>query len=181
MNWLLVLAAVAAGTCGVAWSLINPSLEAANTVFLASGVIAIAAIGFALLLVFKSFSLPENQRKAGENSRMSDRNSGQGGRGGNAKVGVGLAIAGQGGKGGPIGCGNGGDGGSAEVSVNGIAIGGNGGDAGQANGVGGKGGASTLGPILKAFGIPNIRLANGDWLYDAGKGGDGASARVKDK
>jgi hypothetical protein len=98
---------------------------------------------------------------------------GSGGHGGNAKVigQNGIAYGGNAGKGG-IG-GKGGDGGNAEAKGdNSFAMGGEGGDAGQSNGKGGKGGR---GPA-EVLGLPNIKLPDGTFLWDIGKGGDGGSA-----
>jgi len=94
-----------------------------------------------------------------------------GGKGGDAKVvgDHGVAIGGDGGAdglGGP-----GGPGGDATVEgFKGRAVGGRGGDAGKEKWQGGKGGRSAL----EALGIPNVLLPDGTWLWDRGKGGDGA-------
>lgn len=109
----------------------------------------------------------------------SDAPSGQGGNGGNAKVcGNGTAIGGSAGKGGNKRCGRGGNGGDASIMGDGIAIGGTGGDAGRLDGTSAKGGMN----VFEALGRPNIQLPDGTYLWDYGKGGDGASATsiVKD-
>lgn len=91
-----------------------------------------------------------------------------GGKGGDALVtGSGTAIGGPGGGGGPGG--KGGDGGSAVVNGDGFAAGGEGGEAGQL-GRGGRGGRSGY----EAAGLPNFQLPDGTWMYDYGRGGDGA-------
>jgi hypothetical protein len=100
---------------------------------------------------------------------------GQGGRGGNASVGGhGTALGGKGGGAGLSG--RGGDGGDAQVRGDGIALGGEGGEAGQAD-RGGRGGRSPL----EVLGIPNRQLPDGSWLWDYGKGGDGASPETPKK
>lgn len=91
-----------------------------------------------------------------------------GGRGGNATVGGrGYAAGGPGGGGGPGGAG--GAGGEAHVQGDGIALGGEGGEAGQGD-RGGRGGRSPA----EVFGMPNQQFSDGTWLYDYGRGGDGA-------
>ena len=95
--------------------------------------------------------------------------TGSGGRGGSATVrGNGIAIGGSGGNAGPGGAG--GDGGSGYIEGDGIALGGEGGEAGQLC-KGGKGGRSPM----EAHGLPNRQLPDGSWLWDYGRGGDGAS------
>ena len=95
--------------------------------------------------------------------------SGQGGRGGSAKVGGnGIAIGGLGGGAGAPGGGSGGSGGDAEVVGDGFAMGGEGGEAGQAD-RGGRGGRSPF----EILGIPNDQLPDGRWLWEIGRGGDG--------
>ena len=95
----------------------------------------------------------------------------RGGSGGHARVaGSGIAIGGAGGNAGVPGAGKGGDGGNAEVEGDGFALGGEGGEAGQAD-RGGRGGRSPL----KVLGVPNQQLPDGSWLWDKGRGGDGAS------
>jgi hypothetical protein len=90
------------------------------------------------------------------------------GKGGNATVnGDGIAKGGHGGKSGPWG--HGGNGGDAYVVGNGTAIGGEGGEAAQLD-RGGKGGRSAM----EVHGIPNMQLPDGSWLWDYGRGGDGA-------
>lgn len=92
-----------------------------------------------------------------------------GGKGGNAKAsGNAFAKGGPGGKGGPWG--PGGNGGSALADGNGIALGGEGGEAAQLD-KGGRGGRSGA----EVHGIPNRLLPDGTWLWDYGRGGDGAS------
>lgn len=110
------------------------------------------------------------RRKSGAKSSVEEPPAGSGGRGGSAKVGGnGVAIGGIGGRGGISGGGSGGDGGSAEVSGDGFAMGGEGGEAGQAD-RGGRGGRSPL----EVLGVPNQQLPDGRWLWDLGRGGDGA-------
>jgi hypothetical protein len=93
----------------------------------------------------------------------------RGGRGGDAKVGGhGTAVGGSGGAGG-VG-GSGGDGGRAEVNGDGFAVGGEGGEAGHAD----RGGRGGRGP-LEILGAPNRQLADGTWLWDFGRGGDGGT------
>lgn len=92
---------------------------------------------------------------------------GKGGDGGNAKVGTGSAIGGKGGDSGAGG--DGGAGGHGEVAGEGVAIGGAGGEAGQAD-RGGRGGASGA----EQLGLANVQLPDGRWLWDVGRGGDGA-------
>lgn len=92
-----------------------------------------------------------------------------GGEGGSATVGgSGIAVAGPGGGGG-IG-GSGGTGGGGTVAGDGVVFGGEGGGAGQPDrrGRGGRGG-------LELSGIPNQQLPDGTWLWDYGRGGDGAN------
>jgi|SRR3989344_1988998 len=94
----------------------------------------------------------------------------KGGKGGDAKVSGNnsVAVGGIGGGAGPGG--KGGDGGSAEVvGDNAFAMGGEGGEAGQAD-RGGRGGRSPL----EILGVPNTKLPDGTYLWDYGKGGDGA-------
>lgn len=92
-----------------------------------------------------------------------------GGKGGSATVnGNGTAIGGPGGGGGPYG--PGGDGGEALVIGDGFAAGGEGGEAGQID-RGGRGGRSGY----EAAGLPNYQLPDGTWIYDYGRGGDGAN------
>ncbi|GAA1153973.1 hypothetical protein GCM10009630_60220 [Kribbella jejuensis] len=96
-------------------------------------------------------------------SAKQEKHPGQGGRGGAATVGgTGLAVGGPGGGGGPSGAG--GDGGSAEVGGDGWAFGGEGGGA---DGRGGRSG-------YELAGLPNFQLPDGTWMYDIGRGGDGA-------
>lgn len=100
----------------------------------------------------------------------------QGGRGGNAKVNGtnSTAIGGLGGGGGPLG--KGGDGGSAEaIGDNCFAMGGEGGEAGQLD-RGGKGGRSPF----EILGHENIQLPDGSFLWDKGRGGDGAGPSVQE-
>lgn len=97
------------------------------------------------------------------------RKKGSGGAGGKATVsGNGTALGGPGGKGGSFG--QGGKGGDAHVKGDGFAAGGEGGEAGQFD-RGGKGGRSAA----EVHGIPNRQLPDGSWLWDYGRGGDGAS------
>jgi hypothetical protein len=99
---------------------------------------------------------------------FSDRQQGRGGKGGNARVkGDGAAFGGRGGGSGVYG--RGGDGGNAEIDGDGFAMGGEGGEAGQID-RGGRGGRSPF----EILGIPNEQLPDGSWLWDKGRGGDGA-------
>lgn len=93
---------------------------------------------------------------------------GEGGAGGNAKVGSGSAVGGKGGDGGVPGGSSGGAGGNAEVTGHGFALGGEGGEAGQAD-RGGRGGRSPF----ETLGVPNHQLPDGRWLWEFGRGGDG--------
>lgn len=98
------------------------------------------------------------------------RTTHNGGKGGDAKVSGNnsVAIGGIGGGSGPGG--KGGDGGSAEAAGdNSFAMGGEGGEAGQA-GRGGRGGRSPF----EILGVPNTQLPDGTYLWDRGKGGNGA-------
>ncbi|MBK5215642.1 MAG: hypothetical protein JJE53_02455 [Candidatus Pacebacteria bacterium] len=99
-----------------------------------------------------------------------------GGRGGNAKVNGNnsTAIGGLGGGSGSFG--NGGDGGNAEaIGDNCFAMGGEGGEAGQLD-RGGKGGRSPF----EILGHENIQLPDGSFLWDKGRGGDGAGPSVQE-
>lgn len=87
------------------------------------GVMALMAILALLLPVFMAWRAHRNK------SNKLRAGFGSGGRGGSASVaGNGVAIGGQGGRGGLSG--SGGDGGSSEVRGSGVAVGGSGGDAG---------------------------------------------------
>ncbi|PKA72385.1 hypothetical protein ATI02_5438 [Pseudomonas baetica] len=101
--------------------------------------------------------------------------TGQGGAGGNAKVGSGTAIGGKGGGGGVPGNGPGGAGGNAEVAGHGIALGGEGGEAAQVD-RGGRGGRNGL----EVLGIPNEQLPDGRWTWDIGRGGNGGAPQNQD-
>ena len=92
-----------------------------------------------------------------------------GGRGGHAKVGSGVAVAGPGGGGGPPGALAGGAGGDAIVEGHGIAIGGEGGEAGQSDrgGRGGRAGGGLLDDLLGMMVRP-----------EPGRGGDGGFVPV---
>ena len=94
---------------------------------------------------------------------------GTGGAGGSVKVGSGYGIGGKGGRGGVSGSGSGGAGGNVEIEGEGFGLGGEGGDAGQADS-GGKGGRSPF----EVLGVPNYQLPDGRWLWEFGRGGDGA-------
>lgn len=105
---------------------------------------------------------------------LNDYNNG--GRGGNAKVNgnYSTAIGGLGGGGGPFG--KGGDGGNAEaIGDNCFAMGGEGGEAGQLD-RGGRGGRSPF----EILGHENIQLPDGSFLWDKGRGGDGAGPSIQD-
>ena len=96
---------------------------------------------------------------------------GRGGNGGSPTINGnnGVAVGGPGGAGGHYG--RGGDGGGGvHIGGNIFAMGGEGGEAGQHD-RGGKGGRSPL----EILGIPNRQLPDGTWLWDKGRGGDGAS------
>lgn len=83
---------------------------------------------------------------------FSYKQSGQGGDGGKATVnGSGIAIGGNGGRGGDKNCGSGGKGGKAIVNGNGYAAGGEGGDSGRTDGLPAKGGRSPR----EILGLPN--------------------------
>jgi hypothetical protein len=98
---------------------------------------------------------------------------GTGGKGGNATAEEnGFAKGGPGGRGGPWG--SGGNGGDAHAKGNAVALGGEGGEAAQFD-RGGKGGRSAA----EIHGIPNRQLPDGSWLWDYGRGGDGASPTKK--
>lgn len=118
-------------------------------------------------VVFAAVELYRRRTKAKTEQTIS-LPTGMGGAGGNAKVGNGYAIGGKGGRGGVPGSGSGGAGGDAEA-VSGLALGGEGGDAGQSDG-GGKGGRSGF----EVLGRPNYQFPDGTWLWDYGRGGDGA-------
>jgi ribosomal protein L37AE/L43A len=103
-----------------------------------------------------------------EESILNLSSNGQGGKGGNASVsGNGTAMGGRGGGGGVDG--KGGDGGDANVVGDGFAMGGEGGEAGQLNRPA-RGGRSPF----EILGIPNEQLPDGSWLWEKGRGGDGA-------
>ncbi len=132
-----------------------------------------------LIIRLKFWSKTENSRTTGASSHNQragtinnynfSSSAGSGGRGGSATVGGnGTAIGGSGGNGG-VG-GTGGDGGSGHVKGDGIVLGGEGGEAGQLC-KGGKGGRSPV----EAHDLPNRQLPDGSWLWDYGRGGDGAS------
>ena len=133
----------------------------------------------------KSISRSESGSAAattGDNSPINIINNttpeapGRGGNGGSPTiVGSGIAIGGSGGAGGQYG--RGGDGGGGvHTGKNVFAIGGEGGEAGQFD-RGGKGGRSPL-EILE---VPNQQLPDGTWLWDRGRGGDGAFLPNSDK
>lgn len=115
---------------------------------------------------------------------VTDKNSNlpEGGRGGDAKVaGDGIAIAGNGGRGGSLGCGSGGHGGGAEISndgvSSGIAIGGDGGDAGR-KGRPALGAASSLEKILDNNFLRFVDLTDQYGILWPGRGGDSYTAIV---
>lgn len=100
---------------------------------------------------------------------------GAGGKGGNAIAeDNGFAKGGPGGRGGPWS--PGGEGGDAHAKGNATALGREGGEAGQYE-RGGKGGRSAA----EVHGIPNSQLPDGSWLWDYGRGGDGASNKNLEK
>lgn len=149
---LLILINVAAFVCTIAWLASKPNWDSA------------AAF---LTLLATLVSLIYKQRK------LAQKVSGQGGRGGSAKVsGNGVAIGGSGGQAGVTGIGSGGAGGDAEVIGDGFAMGGEGGEAAQAD-RGGRGGRSPL----EILGIPNQQLPDGRWLWEFGRGGDGGDSQ----
>lgn len=134
--------------CAIAWLVTQPSWET-----------AVASLTLLATLAGLIYAERKSPQKV----------SGQGGRGGSAKVGGnGVAIGGLGGRGGVPGGGSGGAGGDAEVVGDGFAMGGEGGEAGQAD-RGGRGGRSPL----EILGIPNQQLPDGRWLWEFGRGGDG--------
>lgn len=116
------------------------------------------------------FAAVEIYRRKTRNNTLPDLPpTGIGGAGGSAKVGSGYAIGGKGGRGGVPGSGSAGAGGNAEVAGEGLALGGEGGDAGQADS-GGKGGRNGF----EVLGVPNYQFPDGSWLWEFGRGGDGA-------
>lgn len=143
---------------------------------------AFNGVGAALIVFLLTWFIGRRATRAGKGGNASVGKSGYarggkgggpgGGAGGHASVGgSGVALGGDAGGGGPESfIARGGAGGGGSISGDGFVAGGEGGEASQRD-RGGRGGRSGA----EAAGVPNQQFPDGSWLWDYGRGGDGAS------